>query len=127
MRLSFLHLLSVIVAIGNAAPRSLPCNALIGAVLPTTVESSPNPIASEYPGNVTGTINGTIAVVPIPYEEARRIIPSYYGILTHQYESILPGFPAGKYPLIIRAILDHDIIFDGLNLVPDFQVCFPFA
>lgn len=130
MRLLLLLAASILVIVSNAAPQTLPCNGpdlsgLIGTIFHTTVESSPNPIATLYPGNVTGTINGTLAVVPIPYAEARSIIPSQYGILVNQYESILPGFPAGFYPLIIRAILDHDIIFEGLNLVPDFQVCSP--
>jgi hypothetical protein len=127
MRLLLLLSAPILVVVGNAAPQSLSCNTpnlsgLIGTVFPTTVESSPNPIATLYPGNVTGTINGTVAVVPIPYAEARSIIPSEYDILVEQYESMLPGFPAGFYPLIVRSILDHDIIIDGLNLVPDFQV-----
>jgi hypothetical protein len=130
MRLSILQTASFLCATVIAAPQKLSCHApdlsgLIGQILPKTVESSPNPIGTTYPGNVTGTINGTIAVVPIPYEEARSVIPSQYGILKHQYESILPGFPVGKYPLIIRAILDHDVGEDGVNLVPDFQVSSP--
>jgi hypothetical protein len=122
MHLSLL-IASVLLAVCNAAPQKLLYNAHDLSDLPTTVECSPNPIATLYPGSVTGTINGTIAVVPIPYLEARSIIPSQYGILTHQYESILPGFPAGHYPLIIRSVIDHDIIFDAKTLVPDFQVC----
>ncbi len=62
-------------------------------------DSSPNPIASLYPNNVTGTINGTIAVVPISYKLARSIIPAQYGILKEVYESQLPGFPRDSYPV----------------------------
>lgn len=125
MRLSILQTTALLCA--TAIAGQLPCNFpdvsnLVGDVFPTAVESSPNPIGTLYPGNVTGTINGTIAVVPIPYAEARSIIPPKYDILTHQYESILAGFPIGFYPLIVRAILDHDIGLDGVNLVPDFQV-----
>ena len=65
----------------------------------TTVDSSPNPIGTLYPTSVTGTINGTIAVVPIRYELARSIIPAQYGILKKAYTSLLPGFPADKYPV----------------------------
>ena len=98
-------------------------------------ESSPNPIKQLYPWNtVTGTINGTVSVVPIPYELARSIIPAKYNILSSAYESLLPGFPADSYPvsiprptvlstklmfslqLIVKAILDHDLS------IPDFQV-----
>lgn len=41
-------------------------------ILGSRSESSPNPIKSIYPeGTITGTINGTVAVIPIPYEVAR--------------------------------------------------------
>jgi hypothetical protein len=62
-------------------------------------ESSPNPIASLYPDAITGTLNSTIAVVPIPYTLARSIIPAQYGILKKAYLSLLPGFPEDKYPV----------------------------
>jgi hypothetical protein len=38
-------------------------------------QSDPNPIGSLYPLNVTGTTNGTIALLPIPLELACTIIP----------------------------------------------------
>lgn len=62
-------------------------------------ESSPNPVAAMYPDQITGTINSTLSVVPIPYELARSIIPSQYKILTRAYQSLLPGFPKDKYPV----------------------------
>jgi hypothetical protein len=65
----------------------------------STRSDSPNPIASLYPNNVTGTINSTIALVPISYGLARSIIPSQYGILKKAYEALLPGFPRDKYPV----------------------------
>jgi hypothetical protein len=49
-------------------------------------QSQPNPIVNEYPGQVTGTINGTTAIVPIPYDVARSMIPAEYGILRQAYE-----------------------------------------
>ena len=66
---------------------------------PTIVESSPNPIGTLYPTDITGTINGTIAVVPIPYSLARELIPSQYGILKKAYKAALPGFPPNMYPV----------------------------
>lgn len=63
-------------------------------------DSSPNPIATLYPNNVTGTINGTIAIVPISYQLARSIIPAKYGILREAYENQLPGFPGDSYPVL---------------------------
>jgi hypothetical protein len=74
-------------------------NAIIERTEASSSESSPNPIASLYPLNVTGTLNGTISVVPIPYKLARSIIPSQYGILTKAYEELLPGFPSNYYPV----------------------------
>jgi hypothetical protein len=75
-----------------------PSNPSLGRLPGSSTESSPNPIASQYPNDVTGTLNGTIAVVPIPYGIARQVIPSKYNILTAAYESLLPGFPANSYP-----------------------------
>ncbi|KFZ18836.1 hypothetical protein V501_00990 [Pseudogymnoascus sp. VKM F-4519 (FW-2642)] len=97
---------------------------------PTHVDSAPNPIGTLYPTDVTGTINGTIAVVPIPYSLARELIPSQYGILKKAYKSALPGFPRDMYPLIVRSILDHDVGLNGTQLIPDFQsvhIFYPFV
>ncbi|KFY99481.1 hypothetical protein V500_01359 [Pseudogymnoascus sp. VKM F-4518 (FW-2643)] len=96
----------------------------------TSVDSAPNPIGTLYPNSVTGSINGTIAVVPIPYSLARAIIPSQYGILKKAYKSALPGFPPNMYPLIVRSILDHDVGINGTQLIPDFQsvhIFYPFV
>lgn len=62
-------------------------------------ESASNPIAEQYSNDVTGTLNSTIAVVPISYTLARSIIPARYGILKNAYQSLLPGFPKDKYPV----------------------------
>jgi hypothetical protein len=105
----------------------------------SSIESSPNPIAQKYPNNITGTINGTLAVIPIPYGLARNLIPSQYGILTSAYESLLPGFPPNSYPVrftqeptwwslrasqvVLKFILDHDLRVEAFNIsIPDFQV-----
>jgi hypothetical protein len=71
------------------------------SLLPSSTDSgsSPNPIATQYPNNTTGTTNGTITVIPIPYALARSIIPAKYGILRKAYEELLPGFPADSYPV----------------------------
>jgi hypothetical protein len=93
-----MHLLSftwLLCAVARAAPS---CR-ISPLTPPTIVESSPNPIGTVYPTSVTGTINGTIAVVPIPYHLARSLIPSKYGILKEAYKSLLPGFPTDKYPV----------------------------
>src|SRR5277367_4909737 len=95
-----MHLLSfritlLLCTLVNAAPTPT----ILGSLPSSSSESEPNPIASLYPNSVTGTINGTIAVVPIPFELARSIVPPQYGILKGAYESLLPQFPPDIYPV----------------------------
>ncbi|KAF2194068.1 hypothetical protein K469DRAFT_727497 [Zopfia rhizophila CBS 207.26] len=91
-------------------------------------KDQPNPIASLYPGNATGTLNGTIGVIPIPLTLARQLIPPQYGILEHAYRSLLPSFPQGMYPAIVQALHDHEVQAFGFK-IPDFSrtgIEFPF-
>lgn len=88
----------------------------------------PNPIANLYPGNATGTLNGTITVLPIPLELARQLIPPQYTILTTAYQHLLPTFPTDKYPAILQAVHDHEVQAFGYK-IPDFTragIEFPF-
>ncbi|KAH8722949.1 hypothetical protein GQ44DRAFT_621528 [Phaeosphaeriaceae sp. PMI808] len=88
----------------------------------------PNPIASLYPNNATGTLNGTVAIIPISLEVARSIIPAQYRILEHAYRDILPSFPEGMYPAVMQAIHDHEVQAFGYQ-IPDFTragIEFPF-
>lgn len=88
----------------------------------------PNPIAHLYPGNATGTLNGTITVLPISLALARKLIPPQYGILTHAYRSLLPNFPTDMYPAILQALHDHEVQAFGYK-IPDFTrtgIEFPF-
>lgn len=90
--------------------------------LPSCVtKDQPNPIASLYPMNATGTLNGTIAVLPISLKLARQLIPPQYGILEHAYRSLLPSFPQGMYPAIVQALHDHEVQAFGYK-IPDFSV-----
>jgi hypothetical protein len=92
--------------------------------LPSVLCSSmdqPNPIAATYPNNATGTLNGTISIIPITLGLARQLIPSQYGILEHAYRTLLPSFPKGMYPLVVTAIHDHDVQAFGFK-IPDFSV-----
>ncbi|KAF2641080.1 hypothetical protein P280DRAFT_399159 [Massarina eburnea CBS 473.64] len=89
----------------------------------------PNPIASSYPNNATGTLNGTIAVLPIPLKLARKLIPSQYGILENAYRTLLPSFPEGMYPAIVQAVHDHEVQAFGYK-IDDFTrtgIEFPFV
>ena len=62
--------------------------------------SKPNPIANLYPDLPTGTINGTVLILPIPLSLARSIVPAEYPILEHVYRKLLPSFPKDQYPVI---------------------------
>jgi hypothetical protein len=87
-----------------------------------TPYSQPNPIASQYPGNVTGTVNATLVLLPIPFALARSIIPAKYAILKNAYRSLLPNFPEDQYPAMLQMIRDHDIRYQGINALEDFSV-----
>ncbi|KAF2870318.1 hypothetical protein BDV95DRAFT_78772 [Massariosphaeria phaeospora] len=94
-----------------------------------TSVDQPNPIASLYPNNATGVLNGTVAVLPISLKLARQLIPPQYGILEHVYRSLLPDFPRGMYPAIVQAVHDHEVQAFGY-LIPDFTrtgIEFPFV
>ena len=89
---------------------------------------APNPIARLYPGNATGTLNGTVAILPIPLALARSLIPSQYTILTAAYQALLPSLPSDMYPAVLQAVHDHEVQAFGY-LIPDFSragIEFPF-
>lgn len=85
-----------------------------------------NPIAELYPNNATGTLNGTVAIVPISLALARSIIPAKYGILQHAWRALLPDFPEGMYPAVLQAVHDHEVQAFGYK-IPDFTVGPPVA
>lgn len=99
------------------------------AALFCKTQSQPNPIAKEFPKEATGTINGTVAILPIPYALARKIVPAEYNILQSTYQSMLPDFPKDMYPAMLQSQLDHDVQASGIKL-SDFSrssVSFPFV
>ncbi|PSR85798.1 hypothetical protein BD289DRAFT_482497 [Coniella lustricola] len=88
----------------------------------TATSSQPNPIAQEYAQDVTGTLNATLAIVPIPLSTARELVPSQWTILEDAYRALLPAFPEGMYPVLMQAGLDHDIQLAAYDIsVADFQ------
>ncbi|KAH7397355.1 hypothetical protein BKA66DRAFT_240491 [Pyrenochaeta sp. MPI-SDFR-AT-0127] len=92
-------------------------------------KDQPNPIASLYPMNATGTLNGTTIVIPISLKLARKLIPAQYGILEHAYRDLLPSFPQGMYPAVLQALHDHEVQAFGYQ-IPDFTrtgIEFPFV
>ena len=105
------------------------------AIAPATAttcqtQSQPNPISGQYPNTPTGTINGTVAIIPIPYSLARQIVPGQYRILQNAYASLLPNFPKDMYPALLQSEFDHDIRDGTLLKIPDFtrsSISFPFV
>jgi hypothetical protein len=96
----------------------------LGSAQQTCVsKSQDNPIASTYPTDVTGTLNGTISILPLPMALARSIIPSKYTILTDAYRALLPHFPSDMYPAILQVVHDHDVRYGDYRL-DDFSVRF---
>ncbi|KAF2123943.1 hypothetical protein P153DRAFT_379885 [Dothidotthia symphoricarpi CBS 119687] len=98
------------------------------AAIVCQTHDQPNPIATTYPNNATGTLNGTIAVVPITLTLARQLIPAQYRILEKAYRALLPSFPADMYPAIVQSMHDHDVQASGFS-IPDFSragIEFPF-
>jgi hypothetical protein len=82
-----------------------------------------NPLAELFPNNATGVLNATLAVIPIPLETARRLIPPQYGILERAYRTLLPDFPEGMYPVLVQAAHDHDVQFRAYGItIDDFSV-----
>ena len=117
---SFLALLAIKYACSHGLRRlqyALP--QLLGEYC-TSVDQ-PNPIAARYPRNCTGTLNGTVSMVPIPLALARQVIPPQYGILEHAYRALLPSFPEGMYPAIVQALHDHEVQAFGYRIA-DFSV-----
>ena len=72
---------------------------LASAGTDTTNNSQPNPIARTFPNMTTGTINGSLVVLPLDYGVARAIVPSRFGILRQSIKAVLPFFPEDKYPV----------------------------
>lgn len=109
------------IALCASAPSTLcsPCSVRDTCV----TQSCQNPIAQQYPNLVSGTLNGTTLIVPIPLEQARVLIPKGYTILENAYRGLIPAFPADMYPLMVTVAVDHDLKLPALNItVPDFSV-----
>ncbi|KAF2442222.1 hypothetical protein P171DRAFT_63901 [Karstenula rhodostoma CBS 690.94] len=82
-------------------------------------QTQPNPLTKHFPKDVTGVINGTTAIVPIPYAVARSIVPSEFPILTAAYEQVFPTLGNGMYPAVLEAVQDHDVGMPSFE-IPDF-------
>ncbi|XPS73132.1 hypothetical protein M3J09_005285 [Ascochyta lentis] len=116
----------VLLALRHYTPATAPPSTQDAELCQT--HDAPNPIAHLYPGNATGTLNGTITILPIPLTLARTLIPKQYRILTTAYHHLLPSFPTDMYPAILQAVHDHEVQAFSY-LIPDFTragIEFPF-
>lgn len=108
MRFFTLTLQFILLLLGVVSSLAVP-----PVVKTASLETYGNFIAKDYPNDVTGTANGTIMVLPIPYKLARELIPAQYAILTDAYFPMLPapvpegqGFvqiPRDSYPVSISS------------------------
>ncbi|KAK4207400.1 hypothetical protein QBC37DRAFT_298801 [Rhypophila decipiens] len=87
-------------------------------------------LAQQYPDMPTGTLNVTLAILPIPLHVVRKILPAKWNVLTRPYRALLPDFPQDMYPVFMQFALDHDIQLEAFNFsFPDFNKAafsFPF-
>ncbi|KAL8895826.1 MAG: hypothetical protein Q9192_003424, partial [Flavoplaca navasiana] len=89
----------------------------------------PNPIATTYPNNITGTINATTSVILVPLSYARSLLPFRFAnsILRNAYTRF--NISPTLYPLVVESIIDHDIRFNNSRVLSDFssfRTTFPF-
>jgi hypothetical protein len=120
-RLSLLHLAAVALLVLF----SFLLNHGESAATPRACESHDhhNTLAELFPNNATGVLNATLAIIPVPLETARRLIPPQYGILEGAYRALVPHFPEGMYPVMVQAAHDHDVQFRAYGItIDDFSV-----
>lgn len=106
------------------------CSTLIDPRAPQSncTTCAPNPIASIYPNNITGTINATTSVIIVPLSYAQSLLPAHLHPLPHAYSTRF-SIPATHYPLILEGAIEHDIRFQGRSSIVDFsslRFSFPF-
>lgn len=91
-------------------PSSIPSNASVAdlaeaAKANNQSESLPNPIAKDYPTQITGTLNASYFVIPIDYAQARAAVPAKYPILTDLIKKLWKRYEKDKYP--VRPLFSH--------------------
>ena len=72
-------------------------------------QSSHNPIAEDYPFNITGMANGTFAAIFVVREIADSLLPEGLRFLDEVYHREFETPGGGYFPLLVRALYVHDI------------------
>lgn len=117
---SMLFLVSAIVVVGAALVASQRTSPSVRDVCLS--QDSPNQHATSYPDFISGNLNGTLLIIPIPLDAARQVIPKEYGIVEGAYRALLPSFPRGMYPMMAQIVHDHDLQIASYNIsVEDFS------
>ncbi|KAI4216671.1 MAG: hypothetical protein LQ351_001160 [Letrouitia transgressa] len=88
-------------------PSSIPSNASVAdlaeaAKANNQSESLPNPIAKDYPTQITGTLNASYFVIPIDYAQARAAVPAKYPILTDLIKKLWKRCNTGPRHTVLR-------------------------
>ena len=98
-RISLLDLNCLISLTPLITPNSTAQNVSVADSANNQSESLPNPIAKDYPTQITGTINASYFVIPIDYAQARAAIPAKYSILTNLIKEVWKDYEKDKYPV----------------------------
>lgn len=72
-------------------------------------QSGYNPIAEDYPLNITGMANGTFASVFVVRDIAESLLPKGLRFLDAAYHREYELYRDGYVPLLVRALYVHDI------------------
>ncbi|KAM7204722.1 hypothetical protein V8F20_003506 [Naviculisporaceae sp. PSN 640] len=113
------HLLAIIIVVLGSAILNHGKSASAQGGEACVTHDHPNPLAEMFPNNATGVLNATLAIIPIPMDLARRLIPHQYGILEQAYRALIPDFPEGMYPIMLQAAHDHDVQFRAYGITLD--------
>ncbi|CAL3962065.1 unnamed protein product [Diplocarpon coronariae] len=94
-------------------------------------ETSLSPVKQTYADQTTGTFNGSVTIVPIDYNLARKIIPKQWRINQKAYLEFLPEYSNKLYPLVLIAGVNHRVGKGSSEFgLYDFQtvhISFPFV
>jgi len=67
-----------------------------------------NPIADNYPFNITGVANGTLSLIPLHSDIAKSFLPQGFGFVSDASQR-QNGWRTGSIPLLVRGVYIHDI------------------
>lgn len=81
---------------------------LVAAQPGCQTQTAYNPIAANYPLNITGVANGSLSLIPFGRDVADSFLPEGFGFVGDAYQR-QSGWRTGSIPLLVRALYVHDI------------------